>query len=68
VDSRTIDAQHRLWLPVLPMDLAALFRVIGDILGVNDAASSALFVECIKALKAQNADLSDRAAALEPWA
>lgn len=50
------------------MDLAALFRVIDDILGVNDAASSALFVECIKALKAQNADLSDRAAALEPWA
>ena len=50
------------------MDLAALFRVIDDILGVNDAASSSLFGECIKALKAQTADLSDRAAALEPGA
>lgn len=38
---------------------------IDDILGINDAGLSALFVEAIKELKAQNADLLARVAALE---
>lgn len=40
-------------------------KPIDDVLGVNDAGLSALFVECIKALKAQNALLSQRVSVLE---
>lgn len=38
---------------------------IDDVLGINDAGLSALFVECIKALKTQNELLAQRVAVLE---
>lgn len=56
-------------LPAAVDNLGAGFdtedRPIDDVLGVNDAGLSALFVECLKALKAQNASLMERVDLLE---
>lgn len=79
-DGRPVPAQYARTCGVLAQDVSKVLpfavdnlgpgwdtddRPIENVLGINDAGLSALFVECIKALKVQNTLLGDRVAILE---